>query len=191
MNPKKIMLLLVLVLAVVLVTSSALAKKPITEFDEVIWALTKTEVIEPATLVEMDEGIFMQGLVLEAKAKAKGGNVVPEGYFRLELDAFSPYEDMGSQKAGFWYVNGKWTVTNKDADPEELKVKHNPGLVEGFVIAELPFDPTAGVGGWTGKAVLPMALAAGRWSSGEGSLTFLENMEGDLFLPLERWPELQ
>ena len=191
MKLRKIYLMPVVVLAVALVTSSVTAKKPLTEVEMVIWELTKTEVVESGIIDEMEEGLFVTGYTVEAKAKAKGGNVIPEGYFRLKLDAFSPFEDMGSQKAGFWYVQGHWTVTNKDGDEKELKVKHNPGKIEGILIAELPSDPTTGEGNWTGKAVIPMALTAGQWSRGEGSLTFRENMNGELFLPLERRPATQ
>lgn len=191
MKLRKIYLMLIVVLAVALVTGSVTAKKPFTEVETVIWELTKTEVVESGIIDEMEEGLFVTGYTLEAKAKAKGGNVIPEGYFRLKLDAFSPYQDMEGQKAGFWYVQGHWTVTNKDGDEKELKVKHNPGKMEGILIAELPSDPTTGEGNWTGLAAIPMALAAGQWSRGEGSLTFRENMDGDLFLPLERWPAIQ
>lgn len=192
MNKKTIpiiVVVIVLIVSVTLAVSTAVAKKPLTNQEMVIWDLSKTEVIDPGTVVEMQEGIFVQGIILEGKAKSKGGNVIPEGKFHLQMDAFSPYENMEGQKAGFWYVNGKWTITKNNADPAELKIKHNPSTAEGALIAELPFNPATGVGNWTGKAVLQMALAAGQWSRGEGTLTFRENLEGDLFLPLERWPE--
>jgi hypothetical protein len=179
------------VLLLTLISASALAKKPLTDQEMVIWALTKTEVVDPGKTTQMDEGVFIQGYTLEAKARSKGGNVVPEGTFHLTMDAFSPESDMPGQLTGFWYVQGHWTITKKNADPNTLKVKHNPDKAEGILVAEVPFNPTMGAGNWTGRAVMQMALAAGRWSRGEGTLTFGENLEGDLFLPLERWPEVE
>ena len=181
----------VLLVSVTLLVTTVGAKKSFTDQDMVIWELSKVEIVDPGTPVEIAEGDWVRGYTLEGKAKAKGGNVIPEGYFRLEIDSFAPYEDMGVQKAGWWYVTGSWTITKKNADPEMLKTKHNPGIVEGTFIGQLSFDPTNGAGNWTGKAILPMALAAGNWSKGEGTLTLGENLEGDLFLSLERWPEVK
>jgi len=186
-----IVIAFVLLVSVTLLVTTVGAKKTLTNQEMVIWELTKTEVVDPGTLQNASEGYYLTGYTIEGKAKSKGGNVIPDGYFRMTMEVFSPNEDMGSQKAGFWYVTGTWTITKKNADPESLKVKHNPDKAEGMLFAELPFDPSNGVGNWTGKAVLPMALAAGNWSRGEGSLTFGENLEGDLFLPLERWPEVK
>ena len=193
MNRKKIpiIVMLVLALAVILLTSSALAKKPVTSPDMVIWELTDTTVVSTGQIVEMKEGLFIQGYQLEAKAKSKGGNIIPNGDFQLTLDAFSPYQDMPGQKAGFWYVSGTWTVTKKNADPANAKLKHNPDAVEGTLVAELPVNPTGGAGGWTGKSAIQMALAAGSWTKGEGTLTFQGDLKGDLFLDLVRWSETE
>jgi hypothetical protein len=177
------------VVLLTLISASALAKKSLTDKEMVIWELTKTEVVDPGQTKESDEGIFIRGYTLEAKARSKGGNVVPEGTFRLTMDAFSPELNMERQLAGFWYVQGHWTITKKDADPNTLKVKHNPDKAEGMLVAEVPFNPTIGSGNWTGKAFIQMALVAGCWSRGVGTLTFGENLEGDLFLALERRPE--
>ena len=181
----------ILIIAVALLVPTVGAKKSVTNQDMVIWELTKTEVVDPGILQNASEGYYLTGYTIEAKAKSKGGNVIPDGKFRLTMEIFSPNEDMGSQRKGFWYVTGTWTIVKKNVDPEMLTVKHNPGKAEGMLFAELPFNPAEGVGNWTGKAILPMALAAGNWSRGDGTLTFGENMEGDLFLPLERWPEVK
>ena len=187
---RKLIIMLILVAAIVLLAINSIgAKEAVIEQEMVIWELSKATVVHPGTIEEMDEGQFFKGYTIEARAKAKQNNVVPEGIFRLTLDAFSPYKDMESQKAGFWYVQGHWTITNKNADKNEVKVKHNPDKAEGFLIAELSANPVTAEGNWTGKATLPMVLAAGRWSRGEGTLTFGDNMDGDLFLKLDRWPE--
>lgn len=187
---RKYIMMLILVAAIALLAINSIgAKEPVIAQEMVIWEISKATVVDPGSFEEMDEGQFFKGYTIEAKAKAKHNNVVPEGTFRLTLDAFSPNEDMGSQKAGFWYVQGHWTITKKNAPQNELKVKHNPNKAEGFLIAELAANPVTTNGNWTGKAALPMVLAAGRWSRGEGTLTFGDNLEGDLFLKLDRWPE--
>lgn len=188
MNRKLLIILILVGLALLLLFNGALAKKSVIEKGMVIWKLTQSTVVDSGTQVDMAEGVFIKGYTIVAKAKAKNTQMVPEGDFRLTFDAFSPYEDMGKQKAGFWYVQGQWTVTAADVDPAELALKHSPYRAEGTVMAELPFDPTTANGNWTGKSVLQMALAAGRWTKGEGTLTFGNNLEGDLFLNLDQWP---
>jgi len=183
---------LVLLISITLLVNTAGAKKTLTNQEMVIWELSNIEVVDQGALQEKTaEGYYLTGYTIEAKAKSKHNNVIPEGYFRMTMEIFSPHEVMGSQKPGFWYVTGTWTVTDKKADPETLKVKHNPGKAEGILMAELPFNPVAGADKWTGKAVMQMGLAAGQWSRGVGSLTFRGNQEGDLFLPLERWSEVK
>lgn len=189
MRFKKItFIVIMLVLLALVISATALAKKPVTDPEMVIWELTDTKVVAPGQTVEMEEGQFIQGYTLEAKAKSKGGNIVPNGVFRLTMDAFSPYQDMPGQRAGYWYVNGTWTVTKNNANPDNANLKHNPDVVDGTLMAELPFNPTGGAGSWTGKSTIQMALAAGRWTKGEGTLTFLGDLQGDLFLDLVRWP---
>ena len=181
----------VMVVSILLIASSVLAKKPVVNPELVIWNLSKIQVVNEGTLVELKEGVYYQGYTIEAKAKAKGGNIVPDGIFVLTMDVFSPYEDMVSQKAGFWYVQGTWTITKNNAPEEELKVKHNPNKAEGIVIAELTYNPIITGTNWTGRAVMQMGLAAGQWSRGDGTLTFNESIGADLFLNLSRWQEAE
>ena len=195
MRNKKILALMIGSLLVLLVSASTLAAAPLFKKapsiveDAVIWELTKTTVVDAGQTYTDGMGTFTQGYTLEAKAKAKGNNVVPEGSFWLTLNAFSPANDIPGQKlkTGLWYVQGTWRITKKDADPEALKVRHNSEVIEGSFMAELEFNPAADQSNWTGVARLPMALAAGQWGRGEGTLTFDKNLEGDLYLPLEIW----
>ena len=190
---RKIILIfaIVMVISVLFIATSALAKKPVVSPEVVVWNLSKIEIVDQGTLVEIPEGIYYQGYTIEAKAKAKGGNIVPEGKFRLTMDVFSPYEDMPNQKAGFWYVQGGWTITKGNAPENELKVKHNPHKAEGILVAELAYNPIESASNWTGRAVMQMGLAAGQWSRGDGTLTFNENIGADLFLNLSRWQEVE
>ncbi|HSR32266.1 MAG TPA: hypothetical protein VLY63_17020 [Anaerolineae bacterium] len=193
MRNRKLWVILIGAFLVLLISASTLAaapmfkKAPSITDEMVIWELTKTTVVDAGQTKTDAMGTFTEGYTIEAKAKAKHNNVVPEGRLWLTLTAFSPAEDMPGQEAGFWYVQGKWRITKKDADPEALKVRHNPEVIEGSLQAKLDFNPATGQGNWTGVASLPMSLAAGNWGRGEGTLTFDENLEGDLFLPLEIW----
>lgn len=189
--PKKktLLALAVLVLGLALFSASALAKRPVTSEEMVIWDLKSAQIIEAGKAVPMAEGQFITGYVLEAQAKSKSGSVLPNAVFRLTLDAFSPYSDMGRQKAGFWYIQGQWTLAPSAAALEKTNKQHNPEVVTGYVAAELPFNPITSPEPWTGKALAPMAMAAGSWSRGEGSLTFSNGLKGSLFLDLNRWSE--
>jgi len=42
------------------------------------------------------------------------------------LSSFSPAADMPGQKAGTWYVQGKWSITNEKASAAEKKARHSP-----------------------------------------------------------------
>lgn len=183
-------LLVVLVSASTLAAASGIKKAPSITDETVIWELTEATILDLGQTNTDGMGTLTQGYTIEAKAKTKVKdkyNVLPEGNLRLTLSAFSPAQDMPGQKAGFWYVEGKWKLTKKDADPEKLKVRHNSEVIAGSVKAKLDFNPATGQGNWTGVAWVPMSLAAGKWSKGEGTLTLDQNLNGDLFLPLEIW----
>ncbi len=184
-------LLILLVSATALAATPRMNRAPVIHDETVIWELSKARVVDPGRTYAMGEGTMTEGFVIEAKAKAKHNNVVPEGRFQLTLSAFAPNRDMPGQKAGTWYVQGKWVITKAGADPNVLKARHNPAKVEGTVSAELGFNPTTSPDKWSGKARIPMSLAAGQWAKGEGALSLDGNFEGDLFLPLELWAKGQ
>ena len=198
MRKKSLKTSIVGVLAIVLVlafawTTSTLAK---TKSDPVvpeiaIWELTKASVVDPGQTVQTKQGTLTTGYTIVAKAKAKDNKLVPEGEFRLTLSSFSPKKDLPGQKAGRWYVQGTWTITKNNADPDTVKVRHNPDFMKGDLRTELTFDPTTSQENWTAAARLPMSLAAGQWARGEGTYTVNGQFEGDLFLDLGLWPEVQ
>jgi hypothetical protein len=176
-------------LILLLVSATALAlKTPVTQ-DNIIWELSKTQVIDRGQTISIKQGTLTTGYAIEAKAKAKTGDLLAEGTFRLTLTAFKPKKDMPGQKAGYWYVQGDWTVTKKDADPASVKVRHNPDVVAGAIKAQLTFNPATQRANWTALAVLPMSLASSQWGRGEGSLTLNAAYEGDLYLHLNLWPQ--
>jgi len=195
MRNRKIWVIVIGALLVTLVTASALVAAPLTKkvttAEEVVWELTKVEVVDSGQTLTSSEGTWISDYTIEAKAKAKNNNVVPEGQFRMTLSLFSPNGDMPGQKAGLWYVQGKWTITKQNYDPATVKVRHNPDVMGGDLMAELTFNPLESQQNWSAAARLPMSLAVGRWSKGDGSFSFNGQLEGDLFLALELWPEVQ
>ncbi len=184
--------LLGLLISATALASPLLKQDPITD-EVVVWELTKTTVVDPGQTVTVPgEGTFVTGYTIEAKAKAKNNNVVPEGQLRLTLNLFSPENDKPGQEAGHWYVEGAWIITKKDADPELVKVKHNPEVIRGKVKTNLAFNPIDSQQNWTAEARLPMSLAAGKWGrSKAGTLSLNAQMEGDLYLDIAYWPELK
>lgn len=174
------------------------ANKPIYN-ETVIWELSKIKVVDPGqtVIVPADQsgfpgGVLVTGYTLEAKAKTKSGKLIPDGTFRLTMSVFSPSTDWSTQKAGIWYVQGTWTIVDKNADAAKLKVRHNPYTVRGNIQSELPFNPTEVQGGWSAEASVPMSMAAGQWAKGSnGSLTLNDRQGGDIFLILKLWPGIQ
>ena len=147
--------------------------------------------INPGEVIETEEGILHRGIVIEAKAKAKDVNQVPEGKFILTMDAFWPYRDLPAQDAGFWYIQGNWSISKKDAPAESLKVRHSPDVLKGHLKAQLTFNPMESNQPWSALATVPVSPALGRWSEGKGSLSFDSTFSGSLFLDLSRWLEIQ
>jgi len=158
----------------------ALAARP-AKAQPIGWKLQGLTVIDPGQTMMTGEGTLTTGYTLEAKASSGSKRMLTEGTFRLTLSAFQPIKDMPGQKAGLWHVQGKWSLTRKNATAATLTARHNPDTIEGRLKAELPFNPAASQADWSALATLPMSLAAGQWAQGKGSLTMTQG-EGDLIL---------
>lgn len=156
-----------------------------------IWEITNAEIVNPGQTVVTDEGTLVTGFVIEAKAKAKHDNVVPEGKIVMTLSAFSPAREMPGQQPGVWYIQGEWIITKKGASPESAKARYSSDKAQGSLQAELAFNPLTGSESWSGLAWIPMSPTAGRWSKGQGSITMSRQFEGDLLLDLSQLPELE
>ena len=141
MRIKKLILILALVLPFIMVTATVMAKKPTITADTGLWQLSNLTVVNPGQAVEMKEGLFTTGFTLEANAYDKDGDIVPDGKFQLTLSAFSPFEQMGTQKPGYWYVQGIWTLTKNNPDLEAMQAKKNLKTAKGSSVAELPSNP--------------------------------------------------
>lgn len=190
-NRKLIIALALLFILMGTIWGTASAKKsPITE-EEVIWEISKPEIIDAGETIVMGQGTLVQGFVVQAKAKSRHNNVVPEGTIVMILSAFQPNQDLPGQVAGVWYVQGEWEITKKNALPESANARHSSDKAHGSVKAELAFNPLSEPQSWSGLAWIPMSPAAGRWSKGKGSITLNGQFEGELMLDLSRLPEIQ
>jgi hypothetical protein len=193
---RKIGLNVFVILLVLLVSASALAASPLIQRapiinETVIWQLTDVQVVNRGQTVMIPEGRLTTGYAVEATATSQEGSLVPEGKFQLTLTAFSPRRDMPGQRAGRWYIQGDWVITDVNASEEEANARHSPAIVKGALLADLTFNPATDPDAFTAWTQLPMSPAGGRWRKGEGTFSVNERFEGDLFLALERWPENQ
>ncbi len=166
---RKLELNVFVVLLVLLVSASALAASPLIQRvpivnETVIWQLTDVQVVNRGQTVATQEGILTTGYTVEATARSKEGNLVPEGKFQLTLTAFSPHRDMPGQRAGRWYIQGDWVITdvNANENEEEAKARHSPAIVKGALLADLTFNPATEPGAFTAWSRLPMSLAGGQ-----------------------------
>ncbi|MFZ1400761.1 MAG: hypothetical protein WAS33_27915 [Candidatus Promineifilaceae bacterium] len=159
--------------------------------DFIIWQLDNIEVIDQGETVILDEGRFTKDVVIVANASASSGQMLPDGVFQMTFSAFTPVAEMGKQKPGYWYVQGGWTITKTNADPEAMTTKHNAEQLQGDILAEVPFDPIAQLSNWTALARLTMTLVGGNWADGEGTLTLNRDNTGSLFLDLTAMPDMR
>ncbi len=155
------------------------------------WRLTSAKVTATGETAKMQQGTLTTGYTVVAVATAiTKGAPIEKAKFELTLSAFSPSKDMPGQKAGRWYLRGTWTLTDQNATQADLEVRHNPAVIRGDLLTELSFNPATDPGAFSGKFSLPMSLAAGQWSKGEGTISFDENFEGSIYLAADEWPEL-
>jgi hypothetical protein len=106
------------------------------------WQLTQARVLNPGATTISPQGTLTSGYVLEATAKAIDPDTpVQNGTFKIDLNAFSPSQDMPGQKAGTWYVRGDWQITKRNIAAAEQDARHGPSFLNGSLSVELPFNP--------------------------------------------------
>ncbi len=156
---------IVLLTAILWVIPGALADNPWAA-RQIGWKLTGARVVDPGKTTTSQEGILLQGFTIEAAARARAGNTVPDGIFRIVLSAFNPQRDMPGQKAGVWHIQGQWTITSRTASLPEKTARYSPAVIKGRLQARLPFNPAAGTREMAASVSLPTAPTAGRWMRG-------------------------
>lgn len=197
MRVKKLIFLLALALPIMVLAFAVKEKQPepmaasgvVDDF--VIWQLDNIEVVNPGEEIILQEGNFTKDIVIEARASASNGRMLPDGVFRMTFSAFTPFAEMNKQKPGYWYVQGAWSIVKEDADPDALTSQHNSDQLRGDILAEVPFDPAVQLTNWTALARLTMTLVGGSWANGEGTLTLNRDNTGSLFLDLTTMPDMR
>jgi hypothetical protein len=148
-------------------------------------------VVDPGESTVLPQGVLTEGFTIEADAKADDGALIPQGRLRLTVSTFTPTTDLPGQRAGYCYLQGKWTVTDQASAGDS---KHSPGVVSGILSAELSFDPTVEITAWSAKAMMPMTTItpAGAqdlvWARGAGRLSLSAELAGELELAMDVWP---
>lgn len=108
------------------------------------WRLTDVKIVNAGSTVKIQEGTLTSGIVIEATAWARSRTeVIQSGRYQLTLSVFAPATDMPGQPAGYWYLQGAWTISDYKADKSTLAVRHNPYTVKGSLSANLAFDPVS------------------------------------------------
>lgn len=153
------------------------------------WELKQAKVLSRGSTTTIEQGTMTQGYVVEALAQSpQGVTPVRKAHFQVRLDAFSPKRDMPGQTAGQWYVHGDWRIVAAGASAEEAQARHSPSLINGSLLAELPFNPATGAGPVNARLRLQRGPQGGRWASGAGTFTGNDRFEGVLQIDARVWP---
>lgn len=161
------------------------------------WTLTNLSTSSRGQVVRIKEGKFTRQYVLQADAESvsDSSEMPVKARFELVMDVFSPFEDMGRQKRGRYYVQGLWEL---EGDKDDLQASDETltGKIKGRIQAELNFDPTTKNRDWKGIVQIPMSRVRSdmgrpgvRPMRGGGELTFAEDGTGTLDLNLKLWPK--
>ena len=134
------------------------------------WEISKTVVVSEGSTVSTKEGILTTEYTIQGTARNTTADTpIRKGVFSLTLSVFSPAQDMPGQKAGNWYLQGDWSIVDRQATRESRKARHSPAAVKGKLSATLPFNPVITQGAIETTVNLPMSPGGGRWSSGKGT----------------------
>jgi hypothetical protein len=159
------------------------------------WRLSDAQVVEAGETVILPNGTMSTGYTIEATAESTDSTFVTRGILRVNLTAFTPKKDSHMQKAGIWYIRGKWLLSDIDAPPSS-NPRFTPGVIDGQLQVELPFNPAEG-GDWSATLRLPqttmepVSASEGRQPMrGTGILILDDKQGGVLTLDLKLWPRV-
>jgi hypothetical protein len=156
-----------------------------------VWQLSNFRVTDSGLVSYPKEGKFTRQYILQADALSTSGNSDPAqiSRFKLTMDVFSPNYDMGLQKQGKFYVQGRWELTGLVGQGALT------GDLYGRLQAELDFDPSVETRDWKASLQVPMSRAnsnGGRLGirpvRGAGELAFVSADSGELALNMKLWP---
>ncbi len=163
-------------------------------YSKPVWELSNFQITSQGQVNNLREGKFTRLYMLEADAMPANGiaGQAEPPRFQLTMDVFSPNYDMGFQKQGKFYVQGRWDLTGLDSNSGVLS-----GSIHGRLKAELDFDPTVETGDWKAILQVPMSQTSptggGRLGMrpvrGAGELTFASADSAQLALDMKLWPK--
>jgi hypothetical protein len=155
-----------------------------------VWNVTNARMVNAGRTERVQNGVLSAGYIVEADAAATDPSApMQRGTFRITLTAFSPAMDMPGQKAGAWYVQGDWSITDEKATEKEKAARHSPTVIKGSLTAELAFNPASDRG--TVNALIRLPLSpADRRAAGKGTFSGNEKFEGMITLNAKIWPEV-
>jgi hypothetical protein len=151
---------------------------------EIVWLLKDPRVVDPGQTVTSPQGVMTQGYTVEATAYAPG-TMTSEGVFRITLSAFYPREDMPGQKAGKWYILGKWTIMSTEEAAKGSQTRRSGGI-RGELNGELAFNPATTPGEVKASIRVPYSRMRGSWAAGKGTFVGNEKFGGQLTLTPDR-----
>jgi hypothetical protein len=154
------------------------------------WNITSTVVVEGGLPTRTSQGWIVHDYSVRGVAVATAaGNPIPRGRFAFRGTIFSPEQDMAGEKAGRWYLQGRWSITSDRADPASPEVKHTPPVFEGELRADLPFNPSQRTAApIEARLLVPRSPAPGRRTSGNGAFAGNGRLEGSIQIEVERRP---
>lgn len=183
---------LLVLAAAVSPAQAATERREVSANNEIGWRITNTSIVKVTPMARFRQGIMVDEYTVAGDATALSPETpLQKGKIRIRVNLFSPAQDMPGQKADRWYLQGTWTVTADNADPQLLRIKHNPYVVEGDIKADLLDNPAAnGAMELPAQVSITNALAAGRWTNGSGEFAGNGMFEGTLRLEVDTRPDL-
>lgn len=161
---------------------SLFAQNPV---KKTVWRIENARIIDTGTTVINNSGAFTRGHTIVADIfTEEGAAPFAKGKFILLLDTFSPLKDHAGQKAGMWYVQGTWTVT--DEDKAARGTDQGAQAVKGTIAAELPFNPLVRPQTFEASVHVLGSPEAPQWEGSKGTFDGNGTFEGVISLEAER-----
>lgn len=162
-------------LAVLLVSTGALAQNPAAKSAPIAWNLGNARVVDPGSPVRDANGVLTSGVVVEADAACETPDCQP-GTFRIEYSTFVPARDLPGQKAGVTHYTGNWSV-GPEAPQGETQGSR---LVRRVYHGSLGATAKAGARAFSAVATMPRALVNETWMEGKGRFEGSTGFNGKL-----------
>ncbi len=162
---------------------TSIAREAQFQGESINWRLTDGRVVYPGDTLTIDRSTLMTGYMVEAVAASSNGPV-RNGVFRAILTAFSPVERRAGRNPDFWYLAGKWTITEAGEDGDWRDVRQDGIVLEGKLAGEGVLNGIAERGVFGAPVRFLMTLVGNCTGKGEGIFLGHEGFEGHIRLTL-------